>query len=352
MIQHENLCEGLETIYRPISATTRTTQEASFDPVFNTTSLRSPFVSYVGQAVSDNLVKRVNVLYPRARHMLTIPTAIAAAVAFAVSVTLSSLVIPSLISTILKLRSGVIPTLRNKNFSSFHYEVYNSTKLIGAMFWSNLVASLVVGSTVGILVFLTIWQVSVAWVQQLIALTVGITIMVLLRWVITRQVRASSHRGFYRVKPFSSNIISLMQECLNMGLTITMALSRAVILFLLSEFYVGRLDTPFVASGVGDFGWINLEPYNNWFLAAVFSVEAHNRHPYVESLGVMYLMKLKYIENFNNQVGIKWRTIFVTALMPWLTKFQVLDAEDSGKKNYPSSKFKTVDRFVETVEVN
>ena len=320
-VQHENLCEALETIYRPLSARTRTTQEVSFDPVFNTTSLRSPFVNYVGQAVSDNVVMQVNRLYPQARYMVTIPTAIATVVAFAVSVALSSFVIPSLISTTLKLRSGVIPTLRNKNFSSFHYEVYNSTKLIGSMFWSNLVASLVVGSTIGFLVFLTLWQVSVPLVQQLFALAIGVCIMILLRFLLTRWFRTSSHRGFYRVKPFSSNIISLMKECLNMGLTVTIALSRALILFLLSEFYVGRLDTPFVANGVGDYGWIDLEPYHKWFLAAILSVEAH-RHPYMESLGVMYLMKLKHIGNFNNRVGIKWRTIFVTALMPWMQKYR------------------------------
>eukprot|EP00551_Chaetoceros_affinis_P015122 CAMPEP_0203714454 /NCGR_PEP_ID=MMETSP0091-20130426/71093_1 /ASSEMBLY_ACC=CAM_ASM_001089 /TAXON_ID=426623 /ORGANISM="Chaetoceros affinis, Strain CCMP159" /LENGTH=139 /DNA_ID=CAMNT_0050592525 /DNA_START=191 /DNA_END=610 /DNA_ORIENTATION=- len=100
-----------------------------------------------------------------------------------------------------------------------------------------------------------------------------------------------------------------------------MALTRALSLFLLSEFYVGRLDTPFVSKGVGRFGWLDLEPYNNWFLTAILSTEAH-RHPYIETLGVAYLMKLKYSNDFIDQVGVKWRTIFVTALMPWLVKYR------------------------------
>lgn len=111
-----------------------------------------------------------------------------------------------------------------------------------------------------------------------------------------------------------------------MGLTITLAISRAVIIFLLSQFHVTRLDTPFVhPGGVGYYlnGYLDLEPYYKWFLTAVLLVESH-RHPYIETLGTMYLMKLKHT-SFNNRIGIKWRMIFVKALMPWLEKYRVYD---------------------------
>lgn len=109
-----------------------------------------------------------------------------------------------------------------------------------------------------------------------------------------------------------------------MGLNVTMALGRALFLFLLSEYYVGRLDTPFVSNGVGRYfgGYIDLEPFYHWVLTAIVSVEAH-RHPYIETLGAVYLTKLKHTNKFNNRIGIKWRTVFVSALMPWLAKYRI-----------------------------
>ena len=85
---------------------------------------------------------------------------------------------------------------------------------------------------------------------------------------------------------------------------------------------------PFVANGVGDLlnDKIRLEIYYKTYLASVLAVEAH-RHPYMETLGAMYLMKLRYGKKFNNKVGIAWRTIFVTAMMPWLSKYRIRESQ-------------------------
>ena len=93
-------------------------------------------------------------------------------------------------------------------------------------------------------------------------------------------------------------------------------------LLITAALFVGRIDTPFLAPGVGAVG--NLEPdnYPTIFLKDVLSHEAH-RHPYLELMGVMYLMKLRYGDHFGNRAGSAWRLIFVYALMPWLNKYRV-----------------------------
>ena len=94
-------------------------------------------------------------------------------------------------------------------------------------------------------------------------------------------------------------------------------------LLFLAALYIGRIDTPFVADKVGDFKWFHLEAYHLWFLTDVLAVEAH-RHPFIETLGSMYLMKLKYKGSFMNRAGSKWRELLVIALMPWLHKYRKL----------------------------
>jgi len=322
-VGHEQICEALEILYRPLNGAVRMGEVLSVEPVINTTVLREPIVALVESAVSDNFVLTMNYLYPQARYMVVVPAIIATIVAFMVSASLSFIVVPSITSSILKLRSGLIPTMKKKNFSDYYYNVINITKLTGALFWGNLVASIALGLVIGFLIFLSLWQVSVFLVQRIIAVLIGVYIIVIVTWFVIRSYKKSAFVGFYRVKPFSANIFSLFNECLNMGLTILLALTRLLFLLVCSMFFVGRFDVPFLAPQIGVLfgGWIDLDPYYNWFIAGILSVEAH-RHPYIETLGGMYLMKLKHSDRFISPAGIKWRVIFVTALMPWLNKYR------------------------------
>lgn len=59
--------------------------------------------------------------------------------------------------------------------------------------------------------------------------------------------------------------------------------------------------------------------------------EAH-RHPYLERIGVVYMMKLRYGDRFGNEAGTSWRLLFVYALFPWLRKYRIR-GEEAGEKN-------------------
>jgi hypothetical protein len=98
-------------------------------------------------------------------------------------------------------------------------------------------------------------------------------------------------------------------------------LARSIILVMVSAVYVGRIDTPLLADGVGKIGPVILDSYPVTFKKDILLHEAH-RHPYIERLGTMYLMKVRYGDEFAHQAGAIWRLLFVLSLFPWLRKYR------------------------------
>lgn len=98
-----------------------------------------------------------------------------------------------------------------------------------------------------------------------------------------------------------------------------------------------------LAPGVGRIGPIELDGFPYSFSKDIVVHEAH-RHPYIESFGLLCLLKLRCGESFGNNPHSCWRLLFVLALMPWLKKFRVngymedLDKIDAASRDPLSQK--------------
>ena len=88
-----------------------------------------------------------------------IPAALGTVVAFVVCLVFAFTFLPSVTSTILKLRSGVFPTLLDKRFNNIRNRMDLVSLVLGSLFWGTLFASLLVGGLLGGLLFLCLWQV-------------------------------------------------------------------------------------------------------------------------------------------------------------------------------------------------
>lgn len=86
-----------------------------------------------------------------------------------------------------------------------------------------------------------------------------------------------------------------------------------------------------MADGIGQLGPLEFDPFPTIHLRDVVAHEAH-RHPYIEILGTMYLMKLRYAKSFANRAGSAWRLIFVYALLPWMNQYRISE-KDTAPNN-------------------
>lgn len=77
----------------------------------------------------------VDSLYPSQKYMVKVPAIVGTIVAFITALSLAITYIPSVTSTTLKLRSGVIPSLRSPGFNRFRFAADQVTILTGSMFW-------------------------------------------------------------------------------------------------------------------------------------------------------------------------------------------------------------------------
>lgn len=180
----------------------------------------------------------------------------------------------------------------------------------------------------GLVVFVFIWQGSVYFAQQFVAIFIGILIVTLIRVGIFCIGRSRYFRAFYRTKPAAANIFFLAMEWANFALSAGFIFVRMIKLLLVTSLSLGRIDSRFLAKGVGEIGPLEFDAFPTIHLRDILSHEAH-RHPYISVLGTMYLMKLRYQKDFGTTAGSCWRLIFVYALMPWLQKYRIL--EDMSK---------------------
>ncbi|CAJ1938695.1 unnamed protein product [Cylindrotheca closterium] len=332
----EQLCESLDPIFRPTTPLGKAVEFDGFVSVINTTSLVDPFAKAVSEAMSGNIASQINILYPRHRDMVVVPVAVAAGVATLCSLVITMLFLLSITATTLKLRTGVIQSVCDPNMRRLYTLNANSgNQIFGSMFWGIIASSVLVGGIVGFVVFISMWQVTAYLMMQAVALCIGISATLFFKWLIKRTCRSKLYRGFYRNNPLRANLAELVNESFNFATSMAFAVIRMFKLLFLAAFYVGRIDTKFLAPSANKFlgGKVHIDIFPDFFIADILSTEAH-RHPYMERLGTMYLYKLKYGAEFATRAGSAWRLLFVTALMPWLQKYRIASRrmikEESG----------------------
>lgn len=283
-------------------------------------------------AAQEATSRSVDTLYPAEKYMVTVPMIVATVIAFISSLSLAITYIPSVTTTILKLRNGHIATLRNKDFNRYRCAPDQVALLTGSLFWGSLFSGVVVGGFIGLIVFFFLWQASVYYAQRAVALLAGIISVALVRLAIVCACRCTLWSSFYRVRPGAANIGILALEWGNFAISAGYILARSIKLLLAAMTFIGRIDTPFLAHNVGRIGPLELDNYPIVHMKDVLTHEAH-RHPYIEQLGVIYLMKLRYTKHFGKRAGTCWRMIFVYALFPWLHKYRIMARYDATTNN-------------------
>ena len=100
-----------------------------------------------------------------------------------------------------------------------------------------------------------------------------------------------------------------------------MIVSRLVMFLISGALWLGRIDVEFLHPDVKVLG-NGLDKVPISFKRDILVHEAHN-HPYIERLGGLYLLRLRDGDGFGSKTGTAWRTLFTTALMPWLLRHKV-----------------------------
>ena len=170
---------------------------------------------------------------------------------------------------------------------------------------------------------------------------VGALTTILVKWLVLIAFRMKNQKAFYRKSVFKANIVGVILNAWNLGLTSAFVLWRAIKLFLAAQMFIGRIDVFFLSDHASSIGYLDYDLFPIIFQKDILLKESH-RHPYLERLGAMYLMKLRH-DDFGSYAGTCWRMLFVYALAPWMrTHRKKISAPSGGlaKSSLLSSKLK------------
>merc|ERR1712127_747511 len=164
--------------------------------------------------------------------------------------------------------------------------------LLGSLFFGSIVSAALLGIVILIFTFMILWNGTRVLLIRIGTILTGVVITLVIRQLVTITIeRCSSPRGFYRTKPTMNTLGMMMLACANFTLSIYFAVARLVKLIVIAVLYVGRMDMPLLAPGVGKFGPLTLDSIPVFFIKEILATEAH-RHPYITLMGTFYLMKL------------------------------------------------------------
>mmetsp|Transcript_12769 Transcript_12769/g.23139 ORF Transcript_12769/g.23139 Transcript_12769/m.23139 type:complete len:211 (-) Transcript_12769:11-643(-) len=142
--------------------------------------------------------------------------------------------------------------------------------------------------------------------------------------------------AYYRENPAAASIIGVILDAWNLGISTLYIAKRMIFLLFASFIFVGRIDTPFLAEGADSLGSMTLDRFPVIFKKDLLMHEAH-RHPYLERIGVMYMLKLRHGDGFGTAAGTSWRLLFSFALFPWLRKYRLRADDNFNPDNFTFS---------------
>mmetsp|Transcript_20427 Transcript_20427/g.40738 ORF Transcript_20427/g.40738 Transcript_20427/m.40738 type:complete len:264 (+) Transcript_20427:2045-2836(+) len=171
-----------------------------------------------------------------------------------------------------------------------------------------------------ILLGILMWPDFAQIVGVLFANIIGIGLTVMLKWIVLRGYRRVTQQGYYRKNVVLSNVVNIILESWNLALGIGYMLIRGLYFILAATMFIGRVDVPFLSQDACFVGPIELDSFPLIFRKDLLSHDAH-RHPYIERLGVMYMLKLRH-NDFGSRAGTHWRLLFIYALLPWMRKYR------------------------------
>jgi len=179
-----------------------------------------------------------------------------------------------------------------------------------------------------------------------------------LKMTLSKIYRKVQYRCFYRIQPQAAVMTSLAMECWYLAIGGSYLIARIGQLLFGAAFYgkcrpasvtrlvaggindlpfcgiccsfttfalVGRIDVPFLSGDVKVMGYqFDYAPI--YYTKDLLVHEAH-RHPYLERLAQMYLMKLRNEKSFICDAGAVWRQLAVMVLFPWMIKYRVHDKD-------------------------
>jgi hypothetical protein len=233
--------------------------------------------------------------------------------------------IPSAASQTLKLRSGVdMRPLTDARFASLRKGSFAETTLFGGALWGVAFTGGVVALLNGGILFLVVWSETSEYLLGVLANLIGLTVSLGIKVIILSIAGEYCFAGYYRKKPALCNIITIVLECWNVAVSVGFIISRSVKLLLTTCVYLGRIDTMLLSKDANKLFSLEIDAYPSAFTTDLLLHEAH-RHPYIERLGVLYLLKAYSGESFATRDGSCWRLLFTLALMPWLRRYRAKD---------------------------
>lgn len=231
----------------------------------------------------------------------------------------------STVKTILRYRCGEHSALFDRTFQIARKGPDTAYMNTANAIYGMIAAALLFFFLIGLLLFLFVWEFTQSIALLILAWGIGLTITILVKTIMTSFCRKRFFRAFYRTYPGRANLTTLALECWFIGLGGGVLIGRITQFLLASAFWIGRIDEPFLADNVALLGYkFDYVPMN--YVKELLVHEAH-RHPYIERIGAMYLMRLRHKSFASSDACACWRQLFVLTLLPWLMKHRVFEEQ-------------------------